>query len=284
MRSPLGAQHISGDTYFIGGVTNSGFVAGLVVDTGPDESAYEGAVVDTLAITHGHADHFACGAALRDRGAKVMAGRDDAALVENPDINIRGMFSWAKPTDTLVTRLFRGTPCPVDVEVSAWSDERARAIPLPGHTLGHTGLVTADRVLFTGDALYQRELWERHPLPYAIDPSMVAQSIETIRALDFDWLVPGHGELVDRATAEIDIDFHLAQIRAVEELLLTSLRKPHTTEEAVALVSAKRGLSENPAGYWLAVTTVKGYLGNLLERGLLEFSVENHAGVWRTAS
>jgi glyoxylase-like metal-dependent hydrolase (beta-lactamase superfamily II) len=282
MRLPSGAQRIAGDTHFAAGVTNSGFVAGLVIDTGADDAAYDTAAVDTLAITHGHADHFACGAVLRDRGAKVVAARDDASLVENPDINIRGMFSWAKPGDLLVTRLFRGTPCPVDTEVEQWTDPRATPVPLPGHTLGHTGFLTQDGVLFTGDALYQRALWERHPLPYAIDPDMVAQSLEAIRSLDFEWLVPGHGELVDRKTAEDDIDFHLGQISAVKELLLGALKKPHTTEEAVALVSARRGLSDSPAGYWLAVTTVKGYLGDLLGQGLLEFSVVEHTGVWQT--
>jgi glyoxylase-like metal-dependent hydrolase (beta-lactamase superfamily II) len=280
---PAAAIRIAGDTHYIPGLTNSGYVDSLVIDTGPEESAYDGCEIDRLAITHGHADHFSCGAALRDRGATVVAARDDAALVENPDINIRGMFSWAKPGDMLVTKLFVGTPCPVDAEVEQWRDHRATPIPLPGHTLGHTGFLTRDGVLFTGDALYQRALWERHPLPYAIDPDMVAHSLERISSLQFDWLVPGHGELVDHATAEEDIEFHLAQIRAIEELLLEELRRPHTTEEAIALVSARRGLSSNPAGYWLAVTTVKGYLGNLLGRGQLEFTVQNHTGVWRTA-
>jgi glyoxylase-like metal-dependent hydrolase (beta-lactamase superfamily II) len=282
MRLPEGAQHIAGDTHLIPGLTNSGFVEGLLIDTGPEVSAYEGCEIDRLAITHGHADHFSCGAEIRRRGATVVAARDDAALVENPDINIRGMFSWAKPGDILVTKLFVGTPCPVDAEVEQWRDKRATPVPLPGHTLGHTGFLTRDGVLFTGDALYQHDLWTRHPLPYSIDPDLVSQSLATIRSTEFEWLVPGHGELSDRETAEKDIEFHLAQIRDVEQLLLTSLRKPHTTEEAIALVSATRGLSSNPAGYWLAVTTVKGYLGNLLGRELLEFAVEDHTGVWHT--
>ena len=282
-RLPAGAIHIAGDTHYVPGLTNSGFVHGLVIDTGPDETVYDGCAIDRLAITHGHADHFSSGAVLRDHGATVVAARDDAALVENPDINIRGMFSWARPGDLLVSKLFVGTPCPVDALVEDWRDRRATPVPLPGHTLGHTGFLTADGVLFSGDALYLESLWARHPLPYAIDPDMVASSLEVIRGLDFDWLVPGHGELVDRATALCNVDYHLAQIAEIEQMLLESLITPRTTEEAIALVSERCGLSDNAAQYWLAVTTVKGYLGNLLGRGLLEFSVVDHAGVWRAA-
>ena len=278
---PVGAVRIAGDTHYLPGLTNSGFIDGLVIDTGPECEPYADVAIDRLAITHGHADHFAAGSVLRENGATVVAARDDAALVENPDINIRGMFSWARPSDLLVTKLFIGTPCKVDALVEDWRDHRATPVALAGHTLGHTAFLTRDGVLFTGDALYQEALWARHKLPYAIDPDMVACSLERIRDLEFDWLVPGHGVLADRATSLRDIDFHLAQIRAIEELLLAELHRAHTTEEAIALVSERRALSDNPAQYWLAVTTVKGYLGNLLGRGLLEFSVVNHAGVWK---
>jgi glyoxylase-like metal-dependent hydrolase (beta-lactamase superfamily II) len=280
---PAGAANITGDTYYVPGLTNSGFIDGLVIDTGPECEPYEGVAIDRLAITHGHADHFAAGSVLREHGATVVAARDDAALVENPDINIRGMFSWAKPGDLLVTKLFLGVPCKVDALVEDWRDRRATPVALPGHTLGHTAFLTRDGVLFTGDALYQEKLWERHKLPYAIDPDMVAASLEHLRELEFDWLVPGHGTLADRETTMHDIDFHLAQIREIQELLLAELTKPHTTEEAIALVSRARGLSDNPAQYWLAVTTVKGYLGDMLGRGQLEFSVVDHAGMWKTA-
>ena len=280
---PSGAVRIAGDTYYMPEITNSGFVGGLVIDTGPEESVYEGVQIDRLAITHGHADHFAAAWALRRDGATVVASRDDASLVENPDINIRGMFSWAKPGDILVSKLFLGTPCKVDAIVEHWRDRRAAPIALPGHTLGHTGFLTPDKVLFTGDALYLKSLWARHPLPYSIAPDMVAASLEVIRDLDFDWLVPGHGELVDRETAEGHIDFHLAQIEELEGYLLEMLETPRTTEQVIALVSEERGLSDNPAQYWLAVTTVKGFLGDLLGRELLEFSVVDHAGVWHTA-
>lgn len=282
-KRPEGAVHLAGSTWYVPGLTNSGYVDGLVIDTGPEDAPYDGAAIDTLVITHGHADHFSAGAALRSAGARVLAARDDARLVENPEVNIRGMFSWARPGDLLVTKLFMGVPCPVDELAEDLDDERVSALPLPGHTLGHHGYLTRDGVLFSGDGLYQEQIWERHRLPYCIDPSLVAESLRRMRALDFDWLVPGHGEACDREAAERHIDFHLAQIAEIESLILDGLETERTTEEAIAMVSAARGLSDNPAQYWLAVTTVKGFLGDLLGRGELEFFVREHAGWWRRA-
>ena len=279
---PDGARHIQGATYVFEGPTASGFIDGLVIDTGVEESVYEGLGVDGLVVTHGHADHFSCAAAVRASGARVYAARDDASLIENPEVNIRGMFSWAKPGDLLVTKLFRGEPCTVDGLIEDWEDPRATAVPLPGHTLGHTGFLTADGVLFTGDALYLEGIWERHRLPYAIDPAHVAASLERIRSTDFEWLVPGHGWPVPRDEAERHIDFHLSQLREIEHLLVEGLRQERTTEEAIALVSEARGLGDNAAQYWLAVTTVKGFLGELLGREEIEFFVRDHAGWWRT--
>ena len=279
---PYNTTHLSGDTYVVPGLTNAGFIAGLGIDTCEDVAPYAGVPMDRLAITHGHADHFSVAYRLRAAGARVAAARDDASLVENPDINIRGMFSWARPGDMMTTRLFQGVPCEVDEYLEDFSDERARVVPLPGHTMGHSGLLTRDGVLFTGDALYLRDLWDRHPLPYAIDPGMTATSLETIRATTCDWVVPGHGRPVTREAAEEHIDYHLSQIREIESLLLQGLAAGKTTEQAVALISRERGIVENPASYWLAVTTVKGFLGELLNKGLVEFYVSEHAGWWKT--
>lgn len=279
---PKDALHIAGDTWYVPGLTNSGFIDGLIIDTVAECDGYRFAEADTLVITHGHADHFAAGAVIRSLGARVLAGRDDARLVENPEVNIRGMFSWARPGDLLVTKLFMGTPCPVDGLLEKWSDPRATAIPMPGHTLGHHGVLTRDRVLFTGDALYQEQIWARHPLPYSIDPALVSQTLRSMRDLEFDWLVPGHGEPCDRTDALRHIDHHLSELARLDAYVAEALRTERTTEEVIALVSEYCGLSDSPAQYWLAVTTVKGFLGDLLAREEIEFFVRDHAGWWRS--
>jgi glyoxylase-like metal-dependent hydrolase (beta-lactamase superfamily II) len=281
---PRNATRLSGDTYVVPGLTNAGYIDGLAIDTCEDETVYERAPVERLAITHGHADHFSVAHVLRDAGVQVFAARDDAALVENPDINIRGMFSWAKPSDAMTTKLFRGVPCRVDGYLEDFDDPRAAALPLPGHTLGHHGFLTADGVLFTGDALYLSDLWKKHPLPYAIDPGMVVASLERIAGVACEWVVPAHGRPIHGEEAMNHLAFHIAQVYEIQELLRAALRTALTTEQAVAFVSEARGLPGNAAAYWLAVTTVKGYLGELLARGDLEFFVHDHAGWWRTVS
>jgi hypothetical protein len=94
--------------------------------------------------------------------------------------------------------------------------------------------------------------------------------------------VPGHGEPARRVDALRDIAFHKEEIAGIEARIVELLEKPQSTEEAIAAVSAERGLGDNSAQYWLAVTTVKGYLGDLLARGVIEFYVHDHAGYWHS--
>lgn len=275
-----GAKRLSGNTYCFEGLANSGFKGGCLIDTGPDESVYKGIRIQEVLITHGHADHFSTAAHLRRQGARIVASREEVSLIENPEINIRGMFSWAKPSDEMVTRLFRGEGCRVDLYLDQWHDSGIQVVPLPGHTLGHSGFLTEDGVLFTGDALYLKELWERHPLPYAIDVGLVRSSLELIDSLDFEMLVPAHGWPVTKTESQAHLTHHLDRIDAICELILKALTEAKTTEEIIALVSCELGLVENPAQYWLAVTTVKGFLAYLMQQKQLEFYVRNHAGYW----
>jgi glyoxylase-like metal-dependent hydrolase (beta-lactamase superfamily II) len=281
---PSGKTRLSGETFYFPGLTNSGYKSGRLIDTGPDESVYKDLDISEILITHGHADHFSCAPALRRRGAYVITAREEVSLVENPEINIRGMFSWAKPSDEMVTKLFRGEGCYVDGYLDEWRNPAIQVIPLSGHTLGHAGFLTEDKVLFTGDALYIRELWEQHPLPYSIDIGLVKSSLKLIGTLDYELLVPAHGHPVTREESALDIANHLTRLTDIESLILGELKQARTTEEIIAIVSDKLGLRQNPAQYWLSVTTVKGFLGHLLERQDIEFYVRDYAGYWKAVS
>jgi glyoxylase-like metal-dependent hydrolase (beta-lactamase superfamily II) len=100
-------------------------------------------------------------------------------------------------------------------------------IPMPGHTPGATAFLWdsgSRRVLFTGDSLYlRRGEWAAAVLDSSDRDAYVA-SLERLRDLEFDVLVPWvatagqpfHAE-TDRADARRRIDAVLARVRAGED-------------------------------------------------------------------
>lgn len=106
-------------------------------------------------------------------------------------------------------------------------DEDFEVIPTPGHTSGATAFLWDSgehRLLFTGDSIYlDRGEWVAAVLEGSSDRGAYIQSLELIRDLDFDVLVPwaATGEepfhaLTDRADARRRLDAILARVRRGE--------------------------------------------------------------------
>lgn len=100
-------------------------------------------------------------------------------------------------------------------------------IPIPGHTGGATAFLwdTGERrVLFTGDTIFfVRGKWVAAVLDGVSDREKYIQSLELIRTLDFDLVVPGvapagepYYEFVEKAEAERRIDRILDRLRRGE--------------------------------------------------------------------
>lgn len=72
-------------------------------------------------------------------------------------------------------------------------------IPTPGHTRGHCVLLADNKYLFTGDHLaWDRESKQLESWPDVCWYSWSEQkkSLERLRAYDFEWILPGHGQNV----------------------------------------------------------------------------------------
>jgi Metallo-beta-lactamase superfamily len=106
-------------------------------------------------------------------------------------------------------------------------DDDLEVIPTPGHTSGATAYLWDSgehRLLFSGDTIYLDEgEWVAAVLPSS-DRSRYVDSLELIRELDFDVLVPWaatagmpYYATTDRADAQQRIDAILARIRRGED-------------------------------------------------------------------
>ena len=106
-------------------------------------------------------------------------------------------------------------------------DEDFEIIPIPGHTSGATAFLWDSgqhRVLFTGDTIFfGRGKWRAAVLDGVSDRERYIGSLELIRTLDFDLIVPGiaaagqpYYSFTDREEATRQIDAILERLRRGE--------------------------------------------------------------------
>lgn len=79
-------------------------------------------------------------------------------------------------------------------------------VPVPGHTAGHIALLYRNKFLFTGDHLaWDPELHSLDAWPdycwYSWE--LQYQSLEKLRDVSFEWVLPGHGQRTQRGAAEM---------------------------------------------------------------------------------
>jgi glyoxylase-like metal-dependent hydrolase (beta-lactamase superfamily II) len=107
-------------------------------------------------------------------------------------------------------------------------DEDFEVIPIPGHTAGataylwHTG---GHRLLFTGDTIYLHQGKWRVAVLESSDRAHYIESLELIRELDFDVLVPWVAGAEDPYLVPIEADERRARIDA----LLAWMRRGKST-------------------------------------------------------
>lgn len=142
--------------------------------------------ISTILLTHMHPDHS--GGLVAADGSAVFANAElavsqvewefwhnDAVMASVPE-NSRGFFQMARATvapyaDRL--KLFVG-----EAEVAPGFT----ALPLPGHTPGHSGFILdggADQLLFWGDTVHSTALQFAHPdwtIAFDTDPAQTAQT------------------------------------------------------------------------------------------------------------
>lgn len=160
--------------------------------------------VKTIILTHCHMDHMGSAKELKDlTNAKVAVHTEDADYV-----------SGKKPLPKPKNILFRAVssfvkPAPVQVDVILKEGDKIAGLVVihtPGHTPGSIMLLDEERkVLFAGDTLrYDGKKVSGAPEQFSTDPNQIRESIAKASTLNFDVMLPGHGEtLKPNASEEI---------------------------------------------------------------------------------
>jgi glyoxylase-like metal-dependent hydrolase (beta-lactamase superfamily II) len=168
----------------------------LVVDPGLEPEAIldllrdEGLSVAAVLNTHGHADHIAGNAAVKEafHGAPLVIGVHDAPLLSDAMANLSGPFGMpvvSPPADRLVR----------EGDVLDYAGVRLEVLDVPGHSPGHVVYLYRDQpsIVFGGDVLF-RESIGRFDLPGCNGRLLVSGIQAKLLTLAPDTVIyPGHG-------------------------------------------------------------------------------------------
>lgn len=162
-----------------------------------------------IVLTHGDVDHIGFAERLRaDLGIPVYVGAGDAARAQGekapptpPDRKrfgaMLGFFAYALRKGAVRVRALKKVE-PVDDGAVLDLPGSPVVIGMPGHSPGSIAIhVPAVRAVFVGDALTTRQVLTGEvgpqPAPFTDDQAAASESLERLRGLDVDWVIPGHG-------------------------------------------------------------------------------------------
>jgi len=279
---------LKANTYVLRGATNVGVYIEdkkcWLVDT-PDEKKTRNLVdylesqgyrIEGTFLTHFHVDHTrGCARLQKMCEASIYAPIGELSMVRFPILE-GYMLYGAHPPKELRKGFFESKPSqPQPLETAP---EILQKIELPGHTLDHTGFLTPDGVLFSGDAYFGKTVLKKYRYPYLTDVARSLASLEYLKEVGAEYYVPSHGE--PTTNPERDVEAQISAIEKAIDNVFSALKEPKTVEGIVVTLGYVDESSE--IGMWfLARSFVASVVSFLSDRKEVCPALENGRVIWK---
>jgi glyoxylase-like metal-dependent hydrolase (beta-lactamase superfamily II) len=257
----------------------------ILVDSGLDSGAArkalkpfleDGFKLTAIINTHSHADHIGGNADLLKRtGCEVWAPARERPFILWPELEPLGLYGGAWPPPALQVKFLQAQPTPMVRELPPapatfqLAGVTMELIPVPGHALDQVA-IALDDVLIAADGLFKPEVIEKHPIIFLVNVAEYLSSLDLIAGRSERYVLPGHGDLVDRQAGEGDplpeiLAANRTAIARLQEAVLQALVQPLTAEELLYQVVAAMGkqLDGDPQ-YFLDRAAVSAHVSDLL--------------------
>ncbi len=159
-------------------------------------------------------------------------------------------------------------------------------LPAPGHA--HNQMMVASPeagVCFAADAFFPPQVLDKYGVPFYVDVDQALETLAGLPALPYSIFAQGHGDAYDRSSLEQVLDYNIARIEAIRELVGAALATPADDSQVLKHVAGALGLRiEQPAIYYLTRTTIHACLNSLRRAGLAELSLVENRLLWQATS
>ncbi|OPJ55937.1 MBL fold metallo-hydrolase [Alkalithermobacter paradoxus] len=288
-------ENIKGRSYYLKGGTNTGVYifednSALVIDPGLSNSRAnrlikmfekQGIKVKYIINTHEHSDHYGASKVILDhfKDCKSLSSYDAKLVIDNP--YIFNMYTYGGKSNRFFDDNFknRGEILRVDETLDEGkiilNNEEFEIVNLKGHSLGHIGVMTKDKVLYLGDSLLNENILEKFNFPFIIDVESELNTLENIKNMDFDFGVIGHGNPLLTKKEVFDLaDYNIETINKYIEQIKGVLDNKCTQEELLAYIIEKNNLILNYKEYYFSKSTLASMVSYLIEKDMVEYKIE----------
>lgn len=276
---------LSENFFYIPGRTNIGVITlpkneCIIIDSGIDEEygrkilkiiSSNNLKIKALINTHAHADHIGGNKIIYDKtNIKIYSSLKEKPFIENTLLEPLYLYS-AYPPKILRNKLFMANSTPVH-EVLENDFNNLQIIKLPGHSLDMIGIIY-ENVAFIADALFSKEILEKHLIPYHLNVEQALETTENLKILKNLIFLPSHG--FPTKNIEELIEINVSAIMKIRNLILNELStNPKSFDELIKILIQKTLNKINNIGqYFLIKSALLSYISWFYEENLIEMQI-----------
>lgn len=223
--------------------------------------------------THSHGDHCGGNKYLQDiSGCSIYASSIEAAYLSHPVLAAYSLYH-SVPMQEFKNKYYTVPAGTINTVIKGdeldFQGEKMLIWNLPGHSLGHIGIETPDKVLFAGDSLVDDRLIAQPGFYHLEDIGCQFKTLERLK--DSELIYLSHGGRLDKGEAVISSNQEL--LKSNLDLLETIIAKGCTREELVKRL-ADKGVKVNKKNYFRLLTSTSAYAAFLHNTGRVRIAVQ----------
>ena len=232
--------------------------------------------------THSNADHIGGNKFLSDRtGCRIYTGGIEKAFCEYPILepaflnggfphkHLRHKFLLAEPSDVNDIKEFALPP-------------NMEAFPLKGHFFDMIGIKTPDNVYFLADSVFSESVLAKYPVSFVYDAAEFLKTLDFIETLCGELFIPAHTDPVKDIKPLAGVNRQ--KVFEVMDCIKHICEKPLSFEAILKEVFDKYSMVMDVPQYALTGSTIKSYLGYLLDNNVLDIEIKDNYLLWKLSS